>query len=152
MNTYAYVAGNPLVRFDPLGLRIVGEYFSGPELTISRIGYRSTVDRGDPKWDPTSAWRNGWVDLRGEGTVDLTVHCIEYSDCEDIIDEWFVDKSFFVFAEKRFEIRQNFVLSAWAYKLMEMKQKIENMLHSQVAQYALDPTTWCILSRFRVVR
>ncbi|MFW2439850.1 MAG: hypothetical protein ACN4GR_10810 [Arenicellales bacterium] len=143
---------NPLRFFDPQGLKIKGEYFIPPELTITSISYSSEQDYGDFQWDVTSMWRNGWVHLGGKGVINFTVHCIDYDNCGDIRNEWFADREFDVYAKKTFEIRQNLAgFTVWAYKITELKLEIEALLQSRVAEYTLDPTSWCIFSfgRFR---
>ncbi len=153
LGTYGYVGGRPLGAVDSFGLKIEGEYFVAPRLTIKSIGYRSEVNYGDFQWDVTSMWRNGWVYLKGIGSIDFTVHCIDKDECGNIIKEWFVDRSFNVEVEKRFEIRQNLAGAApYAYKLMEMKMEIEKAMRARVSAYLIDPTTWCIFSLGRFAR
>jgi RHS repeat-associated protein len=100
INTYAYVADNPLNSADPSGLIVTGTWIEAPKFNIEDYGWDST-ELISPRW---SWW--GYVKFlrfhgHASGFVNIDVKCSE--DC----NEWDIHQRLPVAARGHFDLGPN---------------------------------------------
>ena len=81
LNTYAYVADNPLRWVDPSGLVISGRWIKTPyahDLNVDYVGWH--FDVGAWKWLPPSI-RIAMIDFYGSAIISFEIECTDDDKC-----------------------------------------------------------------------
>jgi RHS repeat-associated protein len=93
INTYIYVAGNPLRYIDLLGLIIMGEWgsFNANVSDWKFTGLMSHLERGPDGNDIVD--RLGYFNFLISGSLSASIKCREVDDCGEVKREWALDGS-----------------------------------------------------------
>ena len=93
LNTYAYVAGNPIRYIDLLGLEITGRWagFDASVTGWEYTGLTPHLERGPNGNDLVD--RIGYFNFLVSGTLRASVECKETDNCGNVKREWTLDGS-----------------------------------------------------------
>ena len=151
LNTYAYVAGNPLMSADPLGLVITGRWIRIPYAHSINLDFRGASGNvGNWRWLPPSV-QIALVNFYGSAIISFEIECKE-----DKCDEhrtWTIAGDHPAGTDFSIPIRLKLV-SHWVLTAAKIAQAAEEayplIKHWSAgvaaSYYAIDPVNWCQLS------